>query len=975
MKSVLLVASLLFCFKINAQVPNLHWKYQDDGKSYQEDRGQCIAFDPSGNVITAGYVESGCTNIDIVVTKYSSTGDTLWSVTYDGSGTYGEEDYPNALAVDANGDIYVTGRTELAGFFYAVTIRYDANGNRIWANRYLTAQSTGNDIDVDSLGNVYICGYLETSNNKDFLVIKYNAAGMQQWLQSYSNGNYDEAVSLKVTNSGNVYVTGKQSGINFLFDWATIKYNTLGTQQWVDVFSNANSTYSEVPVDLEMDGAGFVYVTGSAPLSAVSNNDFYIIKYDPSGNRVWENSYHNPVLNGDEYPIDMAVDATGNVFITGNAIFTGSGQDITTVKFNASGQFVWAMHVDSIQQTDYARAIVVDNTGQNVFVTGDVTVANISGIDRDIVVIRYDSSGAMLDKRVVNGPGNGFDLSWDMAIDPSGMIGVAGMLTMNHSGNGNGDMATLVYNSLLTPKWTRTQNGDSFADDHGTDMVVDPSGYSYVCGYTNGGDVMFEDLVVFKVSPWGEKMWRYVYSGTEETSSEFGTHITIDGSGNVYVTGTTDTSAGTYYRDIYTAKLDSTGQLLWQQIYNGNVSLDDYPVGIAVDSSGNVYVGATTSNLNTGKDGTVICYDASGNQLWATNDDHGSQAEEFNTIILDKQQNVYAAGTFYPPSGALSDGWLAKFSPAGTVLWDTTYDYSLSNNDRDLFNSIALDDSGNVFVAGQSVAEFVTAKYDPTGQPVWIQHFSNSVNPDSATAIAIDHSGNVIVAGVFGQPIEGDFGFVKYNNNGTIMFSRRYVNPPGSDDILTDMAIDTANRIYLTGWETSNFTTNYNFLTVRYDSAGVFDYDLVYSDSLGVGPDYGKRIALDSIGNIYLMGDANENCLGNTFINGFRWNTQVLRYGPGIFTGVSTISSNQQQSLIYPNPATDAFTVKLPLNIFGDSPVELMFYDLSGRLLYNTTREPGAEYKIDTAGWQTGMVFYVARNRDSSKSGKIILTR
>jgi len=310
MKSVLLIVSVLFCLKINAQAPNLHWKYQDDGKSYQEDRGQCIAFDPSGNVITAGYVESGCTNIDIVVTKYGPTGDTLWSVTYDGSGTYGEEDYPTAIAVDANGDIYVTGETELAGFFYAVTLRYNSNGNRIWANRYLTAESTGNDIDVDSSGNVYICGFSKTSNNRDFLVIKYNAAGAQQWLQAYSNGNYDEAVSLKVTNAGDVYVTGKQSGVNFLFDWATIKYNTLGAQQWIDIFTNANSTYSEVPVDLEMDIAGNVYVTGSAPLSSTSNRDFYLIKYDPSGNRIWENSYHNPLLTTDEYPVDMAVDAT-----------------------------------------------------------------------------------------------------------------------------------------------------------------------------------------------------------------------------------------------------------------------------------------------------------------------------------------------------------------------------------------------------------------------------------------------------------------------------------------------------------------------------------------------------------------------------------------------------------------------------------------------------------------------------------------
>ena len=75
MKFLLTLLITCSCMGAYAQTPNLHWKYQDDGKSYAEDRGICTKFDPSGNVITAGYVESGCTGIDICIIKYAANGD------------------------------------------------------------------------------------------------------------------------------------------------------------------------------------------------------------------------------------------------------------------------------------------------------------------------------------------------------------------------------------------------------------------------------------------------------------------------------------------------------------------------------------------------------------------------------------------------------------------------------------------------------------------------------------------------------------------------------------------------------------------------------------------------------------------------------------------------------------------------------------------------------------------------------------
>ncbi|HMT29402.1 MAG TPA: hypothetical protein PKD91_09005, partial [Bacteroidia bacterium] len=594
MKNIFLLLFLVVSVSSHSQTPNLHWKYQDDGKSYFEDRGKCIAFDNAGNSIVAGYVESGCTETEIFVVKYNQQGDTLWKVNYDGSGTTTQEDEPTAITIDASNNIYVTGRSEENAFFYAVTLKIDPSGTLMWDQRYLSAESEANDIAVDGSGNVYICGYKKQNSNKDYLVIKYNSSGSQQWEQNYSNGNYDEAIALKTDATGNVYVTGKQSGVNAFYDWATIKYNASGVQQWIDVFSNPTLVFSEEPVDLVLDSAGAIYVTGNAAISSISNRDIYTIKYDTAGNRIWETPYHFSGYDGDEYPVEMIVDNGGNVFITGNIVSTTGGQDICTIKLNAFGEFVWENNIDSIQQTDYANSIVLDPSGDFIYISAGVAVPPAGFINRDILIVKMDTSGTEIHRSVLNGPGNNFDLPLDLAVDASGKVAVTGMQSMNVSGTANGDAATFCFDSQLNTLWTKYINGDGFTDDQGADMVVDAAGNSYVCGFTRSGDIMYEDLVVFKVNASGQRVWEFIYEGTEETSSEIAVAIAVDAQQNVFVTGTTDTSTGTNYRNIYTAKLDANGLLIWENIYNGSAGGADVPVAIGLDAAGNVYVGATT---------------------------------------------------------------------------------------------------------------------------------------------------------------------------------------------------------------------------------------------------------------------------------------------------------------------------------------------------------------------------------------------
>ncbi|MFM7078192.1 MAG: T9SS type A sorting domain-containing protein, partial [Bacteroidota bacterium] len=723
---------------------------------------------------------------------------------------------------------------------------------------------------------------------------------------------------------------------------------------WADVYANAASfAYSEEPVDLEIDVNGDVLVAGFAPFLSTSNRDYYLIKYTPTGTRVWESPFANTTPNSDELPVDMALDLNGNAYLIGNSVGNGTGQDICAVKFNAAGQFQWQVRLDSISQTDYARSIVVDPSTNTIIVAGDLTVSTSGFLKRDWVLARYDFAGSLVEKRIFDGPASDFDLPADMYINGNGSLAVVGMYSIHGGGFLNGDRICMRINNGLNPAWIAYGNGNSFADDQLSDLFVDENGNSYVTGFSRGGENTLEDLLVVKLDSSGTVQWSYVYQGSVEKSSDKGIAIAVDANQVVYVTGSVDTSGTSSYRDIYTAALSPNGALLWDTIYAGSAGGADYPVDIAVNPLGGVYVAGVTINSATGFDATMISYDASGVQQWAVPYHGGGQAELFRCMAVDGNGNAYGAGAYVSPSGDISDGLVVKVNPAGAVIWDTTYDYSTALNDRDFFNSIALDLSGNVIVAGQSNFNFVTAQYDLNGNPVWIQNYSHSNNADSATVVKVDSSNNILVGGTFGQFIEADFGVVKYRNDGSLVWDRRYANSAGSDDILVDLLVDSVGAVYLAGWETTNFSINYNFMVVSYDSSGVFRYELLWTDPAGIGPDYGMRIGMDVDGNLYLAGDATDNCDGNTFVNGFRWDFQVNKYGYNSSVGLPDFASGELLE-VFPNPSRDLIHVRS--SYFENEACMIRISDLSGRAVY-VRDVVGGEISIPVQDWSDGLYF------------------
>ena len=143
------------------------------------------------------------------------------------------------------------------------------------------------------------------------------------WVRHYDSGNDPEfafAYATVVDGSGNVYVTGSSYGSNGLPDYATVKYSRSGKPLWVRRYNGPENNW-DIATELALDGSGNVYVTGNSYGS--EDFDYVTIKYSAAGEQQWVARYDGPA-NSEDWPTALAVDTAGNAYVTGYSIGPGT---------------------------------------------------------------------------------------------------------------------------------------------------------------------------------------------------------------------------------------------------------------------------------------------------------------------------------------------------------------------------------------------------------------------------------------------------------------------------------------------------------------------------------------------------------------------------------------------------------------------------------------------------------------------------
>lgn len=364
--------------------------------------------------------------------------------------------------------------------------------------------------------------------------------------------------------------------------------------------------------------------------------------------------------------------------------------------------------------------------------------------------------------------------------------------------------------------------------------------------------------------------------------------IAVDGSGNIYVAGWTESTWGTPIhpyaggRDAFVAKLNSSGERLWHTFMGGDN--DDSGAAIAVDGDGNIYmVGKSNASWGTPihsyagwEDGFAVKLNSDGERQWHTF--IGQEYDDWGAAIaVDTSGAVYVAGTgsgvchtdppVNPPQGGF-DVFVTKLSTDGVCQWYT----HVGSAAHDLNRSMAVDGSGNVYVVGRSGASWgspvnphagpedaffedaFVAKLNNNGDPLWHTFMGSAGENDAALGVAVDGSGNVYVSGSggeWGTPINpfvselGGQGFAaKLNSSG----ERLWHTFLGSEGVIFGwgLAIDGSHNIFTGDW----------WASVQLSPEGVLQRNFAIPH--GGGGAY-QPIAVDGSGGVYFGGGMDEH--------------------------------------------------------------------------------------------------------------------
>jgi uncharacterized protein (TIGR02217 family) len=617
---------------------------------------------------------------DYYTIKYRQDGKNLWHVIYNGGGW----DYAYGVAVDSQGNVIVTGASDIEGYDY-YTIKYDPQGNELWNKTYGSVNTYSGDavgtgdgtntaftlahypIPPESEITVYLDGVAQDSGytldrESGKLTFKTAPEDGVVITADYAAYGRDEAYCVAVDSQDNIIVTGHSADSKSI-NYYTIKYDANGNELWHATY---DSGYDDGANSVVVDSQDNIIVTGYKGTwhdyngdgkvgTGETETDYYTIKYDPDGNELWHavygfsTTYLNEALgSGDGAKTKFTVQHSPIVpqsetiylvsqKVTNEALGTGDGSNkVFTLDYPPivpKSETIYLNGVSQARNTDYT----IDNgTGIITFATAPssgvaVTADYWNGVtqvrDTDYTVTQtYDASSG----------------SWTSAITFNIAPAADAAVTADYT-------------------WVGSDGALEVAVDSADNVIVTGASQRWHDYNGNGKEDKGEvnsDYCTIKYAPDGSQLWSQpvIYdSGYSDTGGHTDTAYgaAVDSQDNIIVTGSyslpaqaaqSGTIALPSWHTYTIIKYDPDGHEVWDEpvIYEES-GYQQCAYDVAVDSQDNIIVtGKVTDDQSWNY--LTIKYDKEGNMIWSRGYD-GGQFDAALRVAVDSEDNIFVTGT------------------------------------------------------------------------------------------------------------------------------------------------------------------------------------------------------------------------------------------------------------------------------------------------------------------------------------------
>lgn len=596
----------------------------------------------------------------------------------------------------------------------------------------------------------------------------------------------------------------------------------------------------------------------------------------------------------------------------------------------------------------------------------------------------------------LNGSANFHDAAYSIDVDASQNVYVCGEIVNLVTSN---DFIVMKYNSAGVQQWTVLKNGDNYSD-RATSLVVDENSNVYVCGYLHNSFTS-NDAWIYKYNTSGAQQWAISVVGLGG-SEDKANYITKDELGNIYVCGYTVNNS-LNDEDVLTMKITTSGSVLWQRTYNSISSRRDQGTHLFVDGSGNVYVTGRSSPSPTNDYNYItLKYNSSGTLQWsAIYNGTGNSYDEASSVTADNMGNCYVTGKSW---GAVNyDMTTIKYNSSGAQQWVIRY------TSPSIGTTIKMNNDSNPIVCGYTspgASDFIVIKYNTSGGQIWQSSYNDPLNQANlANKMEIDFEGNIVVAGN-----DYDARIVKFSSNGTLMGMISYDYGISGGENLYGLKLDAVGNVYVTGGSYGGVVTLTDILTMKYSVTNLPVVLSFFNSNVNENKVFLKWQTVEEINNSgfeiqrkkitdnndcwsrvgFVQGHGTINipqtyCFNETIhsVGGYNYRLKQIDYNSNFeFYNLNSdviigrpVSSFLHQN--YPNPSNPLTKIDYQMNKPGN--IKISVYDIAGKEITVLVKEfkDAGYYSVtfDGSYHSTGVYFYKIKTDDFSETRKMILVK